>query len=118
MADLTIKQGDTWPPVRGRAATEADGTVDLTAADSMKLIIKHQTSPTILEVVPVAIDPGTNDGFNWQYTWADGDTDELGTYDVELEVTWNSGTTPPEVQTFPNEGFVELAVVPDLGGDR
>lgn len=113
----TIKAGDTWPPLRG-TASDADGTVDLTAADSMILILKHSSGTPLLEVTPEAIDPVANDGFNWRYVWAAGDTDVIGDYSVELEVTWDSLSTPPEVQTFPNSGVLTLTVEDDLGGDR
>lgn len=113
----TIKAGDTWPPLQGSAAG-AGGPEDLTVADSMVLIIKHSSGTPLLEVTPTAIDPGTNDGNNWEYQWADTDTDVIGDYSIELEVTWDSGTTPPHVQTFPNTGVSTLTIEDDLGGDR
>lgn len=118
MADVTIKQGDTWPPLRGTAASEADGVVDLFLADSMKVVIKQHGGGVTITATPTALNPATNDGFNWKYDWADTDTAVIGEYDVELEVTWDATTTPDQVQTFPNSGYQTLEVSADLGGDR
>lgn len=119
MADATIKAGDTWPPLRGTAGDSETPVFDLIAdAESMVLIIKHTTGTPLLEVTPTAIDPGTNDGFNWEYVWQDTDTDVIGDYSVELEITWDSAAIPPQVQTVPSSGFNSLEIVDDLGGDR
>jgi hypothetical protein len=110
MADLIIKQHDTWPPIRG-AASDDDGLIDLTGADSLKLILK--TGTTTIEGTAYPIDP-PEEGFNWSYTWAAGETDIVGTYQGELEVTWDAGTSPPRVETIPNHGTVEVVIESDL----
>lgn len=117
MADSTIKAGDTWPPLRGRAA-DSDGALPLATADQILIIIKKSGDPPIVTAPVEVIDPPDTDGFNWRYVWQDGDTDAIGEYNVELEITWDSGTTPPQVQTIPNSNFQTLSVVDDLGGDR
>jgi hypothetical protein len=117
MADSTIKAGDTWPPLRGRAA-DSDGLLPLIDADSIKIIIKKTGEAPIVEAPVEVIAPPDSDGFNWRYVWQDGDTDELGEFNVEIEITWDNATTPPQVQTIPNDSFQTLAVVDDLGGDR
>ena len=45
-----------------------------------------------------------------EYSWAAGDTDTSGVYDVEIQVTYSDGT----VETFPNDGYHELRVLEDL----
>lgn len=116
----TIKAGDTWPPLRGSAGPDLDGNnpADLASADSMILIIKHSSGAPLLEVTAVAIDPTLNDGDNWEYELQDGDTDVIGDYKMELEVTWDAASTPPKVQTFPNVGTEILTIEDDLGGAR
>lgn len=118
MADRTMKAGDTWPPLRGSAGDDNIAAYDLTLADSLKLVIKHSSGTPLLEVTPVALDPTVNDGRNWEYQWQDGDTDVIGSYQVELEITWDALSTPPHVQTVPNGVFNSLDIVDDLGGDR
>lgn len=108
----TVKQHDTWPPLRGKAEDE-DGLVDLTVADSLKFLAKDGVA--LIEGAAEPIDPPDADGFNWSYTWQAGDTDVVGEYDVELEVTWDAGTTPPQVETIPNEGNETLTIEADQG---
>lgn len=115
MADTTIKQGDTWPPLRGRAE-DSDGPMPLASADGLEVILKGDTV-TITGVAAV-IDPPDADGFNWRYVWADTDTAVVGVYQVELEITWDALATPPQVQTVPNVGFKTVEIVADLGGTR
>ena len=43
-----------------------------------------------------------------QYDWVSGDTDTIGTYNVEWEVTYGDGT----IETFPNSDY-EIVVVVD-----
>jgi hypothetical protein len=96
MADVEITRNDTWPPLRG-VAEDADGLLPLADADSIEVHMKD--GGNLIEGPAEVIDPPDADGFNWRYTWEAGDTDTLGSYDVELEVTWDSVATPPSVQT-------------------
>jgi hypothetical protein len=112
MADITLKQGDTWPTLQGAAST-ASGAEDLSTADAITVIID---GPVHLEKTAVAIDPASNDGNNWEVTWADTDLDTTGDYNVEVEVVWDDASTPPKIQTYPNSGYNTLAIEPDLGG--
>lgn len=118
MADEpTIKAGDTWPPLRGRAA-DAGGALPLASAESIKVLIRKRgaTVPTVAAAA-VVIDPPDSEGFNWRYNWQAGDTDEVGRYNVELEILWDSSTTPPQVQTVPRRGYEPFRIADDLGGD-
>jgi hypothetical protein len=117
MADLTIKAGDTWPPLRGRAEDQ-DGLLDLVDAEQILVIIKHSSGTPLLVKDATAIDPPDSDNMNWNTPWDEGDTDVIGSYDVELEITWDSLSTPPKVQTVPNDNTMSLDIVDDLGGDR
>lgn len=113
MADLTIPQHDTWPPLRG-AASDDDGLMDLTLADSLKVLLK--SGATLISGTAVAIAlPGDPDGMNWSYTWHANDTAITGTYNVELEITWDSGASPPKVETVPNEDPLQVEIRADLG---
>lgn len=116
MADLVVKQHDTYPALRG-LAKDQEGTMDLSGAESLKLILKAQTGvpPTVIEGVPKAIDPDVDpEHMNWEYEWALNDTAEVGTYNVELEITWDGKTTPPHVQTVPNGSYATVEIKADL----
>lgn len=108
------------------------------APDAIRIILKNQGAPanTIVfltanvdnvEVIDgagtagavVGEEPGNGIGANrglvrgkWQAT----QTDQDGTYKGETEVTWDSGSTPPAIETFPNDDAKNFTVIisPDL----
>jgi hypothetical protein len=107
MADLTIKRGDTYPFLKG-TLSDADGVVNLTGA-AVRVILKTKgTTPTVLVNGVCTITNPT--GGQVEYEWLTPDTADVNTLDGEFEVTWGDG----EITTFPNEGYFEVAVVPDL----
>jgi hypothetical protein len=110
MADVTIKTGDTYPPLE--YTLDNDGApVNLTAADSVRLILKHTDTDTVIEGAANVDDAAAGDV---SYDWAAGDTDEAGEYEGEWEVTWDAGATPPLIQTFPNDSYFSLEMKADL----
>jgi hypothetical protein len=110
LADFTIKTGDTYPPLG--AVLDDDGTpVDLTAADSVRLILKLESPSTVVEGAAAVTSAA---GGAVEYEWAAGDTDQAGEYQGEWEVTWDAGSTPPSVQTFPNDGYFSVEILADL----
>lgn len=111
MADLTIAQNDTWPPLRG-AASDEDGLLDLTSADWLKFIMK--SGAVVVSGTATVIDPPDADGFNWQYTWHASDTSIIGTYQAELEIHWDDGASPAQIETVPNESPLEIEIRDDL----
>lgn len=114
MADLVVKQHDTFPYLRG-LAKDQEGTIDLSKADKLKVILKAQSGPTVIEGVPEALDPEADpEKMNWQYKWGASDTAVAGSYNCELEITWDEDSTPPKVQTVPNGGYVTVEIKADL----
>lgn len=106
----TIKRGDRLPALT--LTVTGDGTpVDLTTATAVRLIVRatsdRSNGPAYLDTT-LAARPA--DGV-LTYAWADGDTDTVGQYRVEVEVTWPGGLK----QTFPGAGYGDLRIVPDLG---
>lgn len=103
MGILTMKKDDLEPKFIA-TLRNADGTpVDLTNATSVSLIVKQQggakyfkSTGTILDAINGVV----------SYTWASGDTDTVGTFQMEFEVIWPTGR--PE--TFPNSGYDTLIV--------
>jgi hypothetical protein len=120
------KAQDTFKVSATSGGAAIDLTTDITAgtvrrlaplptADALAVHCKgpaHSISGTV-----TAIDPPTVIGgqvFNAQHAWAAGETANAELYDVELEVTWDSGATPPAVETFPNGTPPTLLITPDL----
>ena len=117
MADVTLKQGDTQPPVI-QTLYMGDGTVaDLTDADILfkmrRLIglVAGEGDILIIEEGEAASLGDPEDGVV-KYEWAQGDTDIAGGYEAEWEVTFEDG----EVLTFPNGGYLTIAITPQIAG--
>lgn len=117
MAEIT--RGDTWPALRGKAM-DSQGLLDLTAANSVKILLKNGGETVSGEVTPIdppETDPAepTGPGFNWEYVWAAEDTKTAGKYEVELEITWDDESEPKKVQSIPSGANPTLEILPDLG---
>lgn len=112
MADRVVPQHDTWPPLKG-VASDSDGPLPLASADYLTFIMKSDA--VLVSGTADVIDPPDSDGFNWQYVWGSADTSVAGQYEVELQITWDAGTTPPEIQTVPEEEPLTLEIREDLG---
>lgn len=107
MADFTLKQNDTWPPLEA-VLTDANGAVNLTGA-SVRMILKSagagstviQGACTIVSAVEGRV----------RYTWLAADTSLVNTLSGEFEVTWGDG----KITTFPNDGYFTVEIKADLG---
>jgi hypothetical protein len=101
MADLTIKQGDTWPPLVS-TLEENGAAIDLTTAVSVTMRIKS----TGLTLSNLACSIDTPASGVVSYTWADGDTDVPGTYTVDFVIDWDDD----KLQTAPNDSEKSLVI--------
>lgn len=107
MADYTIKQNDTHPPLDA-TLSDASGPVDLTGA-TVKLLLKSLGSGTTTLVGDCTL-TGALTG-QVRYTWVEGDTAAVNTYNGEFEVTWPS----LKKTTFPNTGYFTVEIKAELG---
>lgn len=111
MSDFNIKQYDLLPDLV-LTVSDGDTPVDLSAAGSAKLILSNRAGILVEASLEIA---DQEDEDNWgqvRYVWQAGDTDTVGSYNMEVEVLW-AGARP---QTFPDKGYLKLAVNKDLGG--
>lgn len=110
MADFSLKQNDTWPPLEA-TLTDQDGPIDLSAALGVRLLLKGQrrTSPAIVAGLCTILDPKT-DG-NVVYNWVPADTAVADLFNAEFEITWSDGS----VQSVPNDRYFFVDIKPDLG---
>lgn len=107
MADLTIKQNDTWPPIEA-VLSDAAGPVDLTGA-AVKLILKSAgAGSTVITGACTIVDAVAG---SVRYTWLAADTASVNTLNGEFEVTWGDGN----VTTFPNDAYFSVEIKADLG---
>lgn len=112
-----MKQGDTEPPLQGRAS---DSRGLLPVADAQELRVFLRRGDTLIQGVATALDPPEEDpddpdgpGLNWEYAFADGDTQNpVGEYGVELRITWSPG----RVTRVASDRGPTLVLTPNLGG--
>lgn len=106
MGKFYIKRNDTASSFEVQLV-DADGTpVNLTGATVQFLMSRGSTSTVAAAAVIVDAATGTV-----RYDWQTGDTGTSGTYRAEWEVTDSTN----HVQTFPNPGYDEVVISPDLG---
>ncbi len=101
-----IKQNDTSPALSATLTDFGGNPINLTSA-SVQLHMEDQAG-TIKIDSACTITNGVNGIV--QYDWVTGDTDTVGTYKVEFEVTYFDGT----IETFPNKGYETVVVVGEL----
>lgn len=109
---FTMKRNDTRPVIEAQLLMpdpvdpSTNIAVDLTAASSVKFLMKKDST---LKVTAAATVVNAATGLV-RYTWAVGDTDTSGTYNVEWEVSWGS-----DKQTFPSDSYLNVVIMDDLG---
>jgi hypothetical protein len=96
-----MKQGDTAPAFRGQC-TDNGIPVPLTGATAKVYIRKP--SGAVINGAGTVVEAGVNGWVN--RPWVIGDTDEIGEYEIEVEVIFTDGTK----QTFPPDDFEQLVV--------
>jgi len=45
-----------------------------------------------------------------RYNWQTADTDAIGSYQAEFEVTYADGA----IETFPNDGYIRVEIIKDI----
>jgi hypothetical protein len=102
-----IKQNDTSPAFKATLKDGLDAAVDLTGA-SIRFHMRP-TGDTTAKVDATAVIEDADNGVVY-YNWVAADTDTIGSYEAEFEVTFTGG----EIETFPNNRFVEVEITDDI----
>jgi hypothetical protein len=112
MADITVKRGDTRPVLTFTLNQTVSGTataINLTTASTVTLLLKDTAGATtgggVCTIASAASGRVT-------YTLKTSDTNTVRTWNGEFEIIWADAG----IETVPNEGYVTIAVVSDLGG--
>lgn len=108
-----IKQNDTRPIYISQLVDHyglpEQAPIDLTTATAVRFIMGNGgVEDPVAEGDCTIEDP---DAGIVSYEWAVGDTDTVGTFKVEFEITWADGG----IETVPNEGYKEVTIGDDLG---
>lgn len=111
MDRYVIKQNDLEPSFEVQLL---DGTtpVDLTSAVDVLFLMKSRKTGIKATGTMVVADQTVADNRGIvRYDWQTGDTDTVGSFNAEVQVTWPTGRP----QTFPANQYVLIDVQRDLG---
>ena len=104
---FNIKQNDTVPSIRATLQNGSGDPVDLIDA-TVRFHMRAIGSTTVKVDGVVNI---INESLGLvQYNWIAADTDSIGSYQAEFEVTYPDGT----IETFPNNAYVRIEIIDDI----
>lgn len=103
-----IKQNDTSPSIRAILKDGDEVPIDLTGA-TVRFHMRTIGGATVKVDADAEVVSPTTAGIV-QYDWGNGDTDTVGTYQAEFEVTLDGGA----VETFPNNGYITIEITDDI----
>lgn len=102
-----IKQNDTSPIILATLKDGNDAVIDLTGTSVRFHMKKYRATTTKVDAAATIVgeDLGTV-----KYVWQSSDTDTVGSYQAEFEVTFSDGT----VETFPNTDYIQVDIIDDI----
>lgn len=105
--DFSIKSGSTEPALVVGLLDNGE-PLNLTGATVRIRMRSVLGGPLVVDSPAAVLAPATDGVVSYQ--WTAGDTDEVGDYEVEFEVTFSGGAE----QVFPNDGYVNVSIEPSL----
>ncbi len=114
MADFTINQGDTWPPLKATLQTRNETTgvweaLDLENPKANKVtMLATSTEPEALQIGGQCVLKENGKGGYVEYDWEAGDTSLAGIYRLQFQIEWVGG----KIQTVPNANYYVLEIQP------
>lgn len=103
-----IKQNDTAPAIRATLQDGDGNAVDLTDA-TVRFHMKAIDASTVkVDDIVSIVSPATSGVV--QYNWIADDTDTVGSFHAEFEVTYSDTS----IETFPNNGYIRVEITDDI----
>lgn len=102
-----IKQNDTSPFMTASLKDASGSAVDIQGA-SVRFHMRSVGSTTVKVDDAAVITDGENGAV--KYEWSSGDTDTVGQFQAEFEVTYAGG----KIETFPNNSYILVQVIDDI----
>jgi len=102
-----IKQNDTSPALQVTLQDASGTAVDLTGTTVRFHMRKIGDTSTKVDDAATLSD--ADNGIVY-YQWSATDTDTVGSFEAEFEVTYSGG----EIETFPNNRFIEVEITDDI----
>lgn len=104
---MTIKQGDTYPPVRATLTDYSGTAIDLTDATVTFRMVDANGNTVIAAGACTITNAATGEV---QYQWAEADTDTPGRFRAEFVVEFSGGA----IATVPNSNYIIVEIVRNL----
>ena len=102
-----VKQNDTSPAMLA-TLQDADGNaINLTGATVRFHMRAVGSTQVVVDQAATVVTP--LEGIV-RYNWAADDTDTIGSYQAEFEVTYFDAS----IETFPNDGYIRVEVIDDI----
>jgi len=102
-----IKQNDTAPIILVTLKDGNDAAVDLTGATA--IFKMRPVGQTTVKTDSAAIIHNADAG-QVRYEWVAADTNTIGSYEAEFQVTFVDG----KIETFPNADFIRITITDDI----
>lgn len=102
-----IKQNDTSPIIQATLKDASDELIDLTGA-SVRFHMRKIGNTTAKVDSAATVEDALNGVVS--YAWQAADTDTIGTFQCEFEVTYIDGG----IETFPNSKFITVEITDDI----
>ena len=102
-----IKQNDTSPSIVAELKDGSDVAIDLTDATVRFHMRKIGSDSVVTDQPALIVTPLTG---LVRYNWSSSDTENIGSYQAEFEVTFVNYS----VETFPNNRFIEVEITDDI----
>lgn len=102
-----IKQNDTSPFITATLKDASNAAVDISGATVQFHMRKVGETTAKVDAAAVVTDA---DNGAVKYEWSTGDTDTVGQYQAEFEVTYVGG----KIETFPNNSYILVQVIDDI----
>jgi hypothetical protein len=103
-----IKQNDTAPSIRATLKDGDGNVINLTDATVRFHMRTIGGTSTKVDAAATVNSPATAGVV--QYDWDAADTDTVGSYQAEFEVTYGDLS----VETFPNNGYIRVEITDDI----
>ena len=101
-----IKQNDTSPSLQATLKDASLAPIDLTGSQ-VRFHMRSVDGTLKINAPMIVVTPTLG---LVQYNWQAGDTDTVGTYYVEFQVTYPGNS----IETFPNDGNKVVSIVKEL----
>jgi hypothetical protein len=102
-----VKQNDTSPAMLATLEDAHGNAINLTAA-SVRFHMRPVGGGQV--VVDAAASVVTPLAGLVRYNWIAADTDTIGSYQAEFEVTYDDAS----IETFPNDGYIRVEIIDDI----